>query len=1089
MTRFIFLTLFMLLGGCRLVSAASQRIKPERAAINDYFNMNYRGEPVSFDIEIRGGSALESLGFADGRPAQAEMLEGSRAAVTKARIWTLFNSTESGHEIVIFAVTDSAQEHATPLRIGPQRVVQAGSRQISMAAIHTGTFAALVPVTDDTPFNSGTSLMQSHHTRHEFNPPVCSFELPGPVTAVSGDGEEWIGDGYIDSMLRVEALDVKIDSGPVFIEVRLAYEFEDNRTYRVSLRFTAGKEYVAITEDFNLGGNSRFVFNLDDWQSEWFFFPEDQRLIQWREIEGVRNPASDFITVEEQTCLARMVIWSQFNYFRGKQETLALMNPDRTLAVGAFYRRPDLWTRAKVNHVDLYIRPEVPGNRDTRGVPGLTDSEKRIAMEAWLVDGHRQWAIFARKPGEWGTRERDVRDDEGNFVLDDEGKRTKETVPHFETDRFFAKAHLQEGVWNLDRINRLPLVWDPSGGEVAPEDTAPAGSLGFGGDVNNALKGTGGRAGLQVFNGSNPNMRRGIPGGAAGYARWARETEDTSLAALRESNQINNRLVGPAMLAYMAMDDSAYPGERAMLPWTHPEALNPLYQGMENQNFNADRYRCVSALGVGLKLLKHPDGERILNYGAEQMNMALDAYVYPESGSWEESHTYAAHTMHNLLPLAHDLRNSGARDFFDDVRFARMFEFWVYAHSPRDARFGGIRIPPPVGDHGVSPNSFINHFQASLPYFSQSANPAVREIAGRMAWLLQEKDAEIPDGIAVSEPDNRSRFLQGYGASMRSFGPDSSEGYLLLRAGQAWGHHHMDKGAIWFWGRNVPFIVNAAWGSPPGGTYGNDYKQGPAGRTQIEFKGVNNWTLPAKYPAPWISDDEYSELIDYANARCMFPYNPALDLSTSTPPAARNGYDRQVLFIKPDVFVVRDNLETVCETVWRFHTAQPDNMQREKAAADFSSTEGVHGRLQLLWPPDVEFVHIAEDDLNRQSLGSRFGNRKGDDIGRGRTAGFDTVTELFRWDMPRNQSATWIFGVRKDGEPPLNAETIDQHGKVTRLTLPDGSSVIIFLNITPFEYTGNGIKFNGTVGVVSTTPDGAITKHLVRGTHLEINEN
>jgi len=112
--------------------------------------------------------------------------------------------------------------------------------------------------------------------------------------------------------------------------------------------------------------------------------------------------------------------------------TAATSGGDST-AVGAFYVRPDRWTRAKVNHVDMYMRPEVPADRRTRGIVGLAGAKLRIAMEAWLVDGHREWALFAVRSGE---------------------------------STWLAKAHVQEGVWPLDRIRRLPLVWNSAASTV-----------------------------------------------------------------------------------------------------------------------------------------------------------------------------------------------------------------------------------------------------------------------------------------------------------------------------------------------------------------------------------------------------------------------------------------------------------------------------------------------------------------------------------------------------------------------------------------------------------------------------------------------
>ena len=43
---------------------------------------------------------------------------------------------------------------------------------------------------------------------------------------------------------------------------------------------------------------------------------------------------------------------------------------------------------------------------------------------------------------------------------------------------------------------------------------------------------------------------------------------------------------------------------------------------------------------------------------------------------------------------------------------------------------------------------------------------------------------------------------------------------------------------------------------------------------------------------------------------------PRLDLSTSTPTALLNGYDRQVLKVE-DLLVVRDTVESNCPAIWR----------------------------------------------------------------------------------------------------------------------------------------------------------------------------
>ena len=1130
---------------------------------------------------------------------------------------------------------------------------------VRIATVSNGLISAKVPV--------GSTA---------FDPPASPFDVPGPVVSISRDGKEWIGRGYLDSHLRVRSITCQVSRGRVYTESRIHYAFEGGRSYKVRARVYASKPYVQLVEDFDVGGASRFVFNYEDWFADAFFRPEDNRLVQWAPIT-MDNPCGDFVRIEGQEALARLVVWSQFNYFRGKQETIALKAPDpdalaakheadlaryqrdlarhheqvaeyekqwdryeqdkrkyaddlakykellrahkkdpknvrkpkqprepreprkRTFrrprppekpqyrqivhtlggapiraasvatpggdatAVGGFYIRPDRWTRAKVNHVDLYMRPEVPGDRMTRGVVGLKGARQRIAMEAWLVDGHREWAIFAVRAGD----------------------RT-----------WLAKAHVLEGVWPLDRIRRLTLVWNSDGGKVTPPDTKPPLVGNAGGPAGSVLLGTRGRSGLQYFNGSN------------GQIRWRPPTDgfDGEPTQTRPEPGKILDMVRQAATWYMAADDSAYPAVRAMLPWTDREALNPFYQGMENMNFSADLYRYMAGHAVRLLEMGHPEGERMLKESEKRFDMALDRYVYPGSGCWEESHGYAGHTIGVVGPLAMLLKNSGYqyKNFLEDARFARMLEFFLYVHSPIDAEWGN-RVVPAVGDHGQSRAGPADRLGRHMMLFSGSKNAEIRRIVTNIAWLVREDGKMLPDGVQPAEkPDLRSRWLRGYGTVMRasgepmqkmlvltlgkalskklksnneffsdlhltvprradgtwsghvhgkaptyntarhlgtakvagvngttefhvelSIGSDRwvkggrasyvisvkkgegwtgrfhgrfndvmrsgkvvgtylerpAESFLVLRAGQSWGHHHEDKGSMWFWGRNVHFFGDCDWGAPPGGTYWNKYKQGPASGTQIELLGVTNWTLPCKYAAPWISDDEYApdKGYDYANARCLYPFNPKLDLSRSTPVALRNGYDRQVLFVHPDLLIVRDNVETVCPTIWRMHSFQPKGTTAKGSRATLASPQSITGVLAILYPPQgVKLRTVDRDILNR-----KYFDADGKPLPFERLPKFKSSVEL-RWDMPANTPATWTFGVHGADKPAPQVELLDKLGRVTRVRLADGREIIALMDIEPFQYSGGGIDFDGTVGLV-VRERGKATVHPIRARLLK----
>ncbi len=1052
--------------------------------INEYFGMTYKQEPVSFDLSFPKARPAHSAAI-EGGPAQLEIVEGTADAATKVRLWTLVDFAAPGQK-VLHATIDATAKDPNACSVADAGEVSG----VKIAIVSNGLFSAKIPVGSAT-FPTGKS----------------DFEIPGPVVSVSADGKTWYGSGYLDSMLRVKAVKAELNVGPVFFQSTITYTFENDRQYVARARVYPSKPYVQLVEDFNVGGASRFVFNYDNWTPERFLTCADGKPVHNPRING--ESAGDFITEEGQRCLVRMCIWTQFGYFHGKSETIGLCPEDCSIGVGGFYIRPDRWTRPKLNHVDLYARPEVAGDRMTRGVVGLAGSKERYALEAWIIDGHREWAIFAMPVGKW-TAPPGTPDANG-----------KPTDGKFEWNVALRKAHVVEGVWPLDRLNRLPLVWNPDGSPISVADTAPDGATG---NVDVVLKAFSGRVGLQTFNGSEGSMR----GSKLGYLAWAKQHLGGKAADLRRAatqpagappkggkapaaparTSVSENLAGPAMWTYMAMDESAYPGRRAMLPWTDPEALNPFYQGMENMNFNADRYRCVSEMGAGMALMKQPDGDRMLHHGEEQMSLALDRYVYPDSGCWEESHGYCAHTMRNLIPLAKTLRECGLPSTFDDLRFAHMFQFWCVAHSPRDPGFDNLRLPAAIGDHGTGgPGEFIDAFRTALPEFAASKDPAIQQIARQMLWLLGEKGGlvdppadpaakkpaglpPLPAGLKPEKPDLKSRYLQGYGVTMRATDDKQRESYVVLRAEQSWGHHHQDKGSLWGWFRNVHFFGDAAWGGPPGSTYGNSYKQGPASGTQIEFRGINNWTLPCKYPAPWISDDQYTDTFSYANARCMFPFNPRLDLSQSSPAATRNGYDRQVLMVHPDLLIVRDNVESAVPTIWRMHSSQPDGTKVDGARVTMTSPQKVIGELNMLYPKGVTFSATDKKDLldgDKEGVGDPFGSAPGAEPKGGHGGGkYDTRTIAIRWDMPANTSASWTFAVHDDGQAAPKSLMLDEAGRVTKTTLADGREVTVLMNIEPFKYSGEGITFEGTVGLVIRS-GGKATVYPIRATVLTAN--
>jgi hypothetical protein len=299
---------------------------------------------------------------------------------------------------------------------------------------------------------------------------------------------QWIGDGWLDHLQRVEAVEVTVQRGPVYAESRILYLFEGDRRYEVRVRLYAERPYLNLKESFNLGAPARFVFNYGSFPADKFIRTKDGGFDRPASLER-RNAAQDFIRVEGQDCLARLVIWNQFGYFGGKQDNIGLITEDDRWALGGFLIRPDRWTRAKVNHVDLYRRPQVPGDRLSRGVVGLEGAEEQIALEAWLVDGQREWGLYLMSARDREAEERSlarqIQRNEGRIKKEEKRGKLDEAGMQALKDRLAAQVedqraklwlmthrlrtlHTREGIWPLDRLNRLTLVWKPDGSKAPP---------------------------------------------------------------------------------------------------------------------------------------------------------------------------------------------------------------------------------------------------------------------------------------------------------------------------------------------------------------------------------------------------------------------------------------------------------------------------------------------------------------------------------------------------------------------------------------------------------------------------------------------
>ena len=160
------------------------------------------------------------------------------------------------------------------------------------------------------------------------------------------------------------------------------------------------------------------------------------------------------------------------------------------------------------------------------------------------------------------------------------------------------------------------------------------------------------------------------------------------------------------------------------------------------------------------------------------------------------------------------------------------------------------------------------------------------------------------------------------------------------------------------------------------------------------------------------------------------------------------------------------------------HSYQPAGTKAAGSRATLASPQGVVGELAILYPAGVELRTVDRDILN-----DKYTDANGKPLPFEKLPKFSKSLEL-RWDMPPDTAATWIFAVRGVNEPAPQVELLDAAGRVVRVKLPDGRQVVAFLNIEPFRWSGEGLDFDGTVGLVIRGRDGRAQAFPIRADKL-----
>lgn len=855
----------------------------------------------------------------------------------------------------------------------------------------------------------------------KYEPPILSVDAPAAIQSVKGPDGLWRGRGYLDTYWRVKSYEAKVlAAGPVFVEVQVTYKFEQDKTYVATLRLISQMDWMLVSEEMNLGPRCKFVFDCSS-----NFAPD--RL-------GMMSPGamlSRDLNYFDDVLQARMVIWTQGAQLYDFRDALGVYQQDGNARdfLGAFVYRPGEWTRAKVNFAEFWERRQIGDDFLTR--EELTREGKTDAMPSPLTAGLHGKSVYGGH-FTWEFSLYDGRRQWGLTAIDKAAAMGEKGSPRMRTQ--FIRA----GWCPLDRYKDMVLDWDAgdyhqkaASPSTAPAASAPATGRGAGRSgwsVAERVQGYVQGFGSSGWGPISPVAIRGI---APSCYRYDQERQD-GLYSPKEEKLIR---ASYAFLAYVLHDKTYYPWDKSMLPMEDPEGTEPLYGGMCNQNFNTDRYNTVGRIGLSLKT--HPQSKVWRDHFLQQLGAQLAWHVYPQSGCWEESVTYAGHVMSTFLPTLQLFRTQEQVNWFGDARLRKLFDFYVKLLTPMNPNFGS-RVIPPCGDHEEGTNDREIFRSAAEGFATVDAN-----FAARLMWAYTQEGGKETGAVGPKEQKLISESFQGFGAILRA-GDGNDETWLLLRNGESWGHHHCDDCSIQMYAKGSPFITDAGRGSP----LEMFYKYDERGHSRISLEDVSLVNFVGRYHRGWIKKEFFSEAADY-----VLGYTPFLDdLSPRKDgnPALMNPinpgwHERQVLFVRPGYFVVRDTVRTIYREEFNLHF---DSNQVVQNGPVVTVTGASGAEMDAIFVTPNPKFEIGQIEGGRRNGG--------------------TTTYIKTVQSPEREFL-FVLYPRRAGEPSPIVKPLKANMGLT-LTTADGNDTI-FLSHEPVEYKQGDIEFAGRVGLIRTRGD------------------
>ncbi len=443
-------------------------------------------------------------------------------------------------------------------------------------------------------------------------------------------------------------------------------------------------------------------------------------------------------------------------------------------------------------------------------------------------------------------------------------------------------------------------------------------------------------------------------------------------------------------------------------------------------------------IAVGALIPDHPRSKDWIDAGLGELLTQLHEWS-DENGAWLEAPHYALAAYDPILAATVIAANAGIADHRYDDKIKRVARWLAKVQTPPDARFLGHRHLPSIGHTYYNDRTNIFSLLGAIwkekdPGFAaemmwmheQSGRPLYPAIGGFFASFVGYRSMLAAMGPKPKAPAYGSELFPKGGAVMRSGFPSDRETMLYVIAGQNHDHYDYDSGSVTIWGKGSILAEDFGY-----------YTRAP--------KDDHNML-----DSP-LSDGVRMKIDDFSTTG-------RLDFFQGT----NKGWQRQIVFVKdpdplgPNYFVINDALRVPAPAIWRMWF-DARSVVIDGPAAMVTGLHDVNALVQFVRPAGVT---LTTEPRTRSSHGMDDKMKQGQ---------MKRTLQGVLADADRNKGFASVIFPILEGRSVPKIESLED-GRVVVIR-GEGWVHHVFLSTKPFAWKQGKLSFEGTVGAILADGD------------------